>query len=203
MGNEAKCVLRVEGKRYEGKALLETNELIFRGAECRVKIAFGEMRGVTAQDGELRVKTKSDVTVFEVGAVAEKWREKILHPKTRIEKLGVKSGMCVALLGTVEDAFAKELRKSKAEVMNGNADKGAALLFVPVEEKRGLSNIAKAAKKLKGAAALWVIYPKGQKEITEVEVIMAGRATGLTDVKVVGFSATHTALKFVIPVEKR
>jgi hypothetical protein len=151
----------------------------------------------------LRVKTKSDVTVFEVGAVAEKWREKILHPKTRIEKLGVKSGMCVALLGTVEDAFAKELRKSKAQVMNGNADKGAALLFVPVEEKRGLSNIAKAAKKLKGAAALWVIYPKGQKEITEVEVIMAGRATGLTDVKVVGFSATHTALKFVIPVEKR
>jgi len=26
---------------------------------------------------------------------------------------------------------------------------------------------------------------------------------GLKDIKVVGFSATHTALKFVIPVEKR
>ena len=203
MGSESKCVLRLKGKRYEGKALLETNELIFRGAECRVKIAFAEMRSVTAAGGELRVRTKSDAAVFEVGAVAEKWREKILHPKTRIEKLGVKRGVCVALLGAVEEAFARELRKSKAEVANGNADSDAALLFLPVEEKRGLSEIVKAAKKLKGAAGLWVIYPKGKKEITEVDVISAGRATGLKDVKVVGFSATHTALKFVIPVENR
>ena len=202
MGNQAKCVLRVEGKRYEGKALLETNELIFRGAECRVKIAFGEIRSVKAEDGELRISTKSDTTVFEVGAVAEKWREKILHPKTRIEKLGVKSGMRVAFLGATEEAFARELRKSKAEVLNGSAD-GAALLFLPVQERRHLGNLAKAAKKLKGAAGLWVIYPKGKKEITEVEVISAGRAAGLKDVKVVGFSATHTALKFVIPVDKR
>ena len=203
MGNEAKCVLRVGGKRHEGKALLETNELIFRGAECRVKIAFSEMRNVTAQDGELRVKTQSGATVFEVGAVAGKWREKILHPKTRVEKLGVKSGVRVALLGAVEDAFARELRKSKAEVVNGSASDSAALLFLPVEEQSGLRNIAKAAKKLKGAAGLWVIYPKGKKEITEVDVISAGRAAGLKDVKVVGFSATHTALKFVIPVDQR
>jgi hypothetical protein len=202
MGNQAKCVLRVEGKRYGGKALLETNELIFRGAECRVKIAFGEIRSVTAEDGELRVSTNSDLTVFEVGAVAKKWREKILHPKTRIEKLGVKSGMPVAFLGATEEAFARELRKSKAEVLKGSAD-GAALLFLPVQERRHLGNLAKAAKKLKGAAGLWVIYPKGKKEITEVDVISAGRATGLKDVKVVGFSATHTALKFVIPVDKR
>lgn len=202
MGNQAKCVLRVEGKRYEGKALLETNELSFRGAECRVKIAFGEIRGVKAEGGELRVSTKSDTTVFEVGAVAEKWREKILHPKTRIEKLGVKSGMRVAFLGATEEAFARELSRSKAEVLNGSAD-GAALLFLPVQERRHLSNLAKAAKKLKGAAGLWVIYPKGKKEITEMDVISAGRATGLKDVKVVGFSATHTALKFVIPVDKR
>ena len=203
MGNEAKCVLRVEGKLHEGKALLETNELIFRGAECRVKIAFAEIRNVTAQDGELRVKTHSGATVFEVGAVAEKWREKILHPKTRIEKLGVKSGMRAALLGAVEDAFARELRNSKAEVVNGRSNDSAALHFLPVEEQRGLGHIAKAAKKLKGAAGLWVIYPKGKKDITEADVISAGRATGLKDVKVVGFSATHTALKFVIPVDQR
>jgi len=34
-------------------------------------------------------------------------------------------------------------------------------------------------------------------------VIAAGRESGLKDVKVVGFSPTHTALKFVIPLEKR
>ena len=31
----------------------------------------------------------------------------------------------------------------------------------------------------------------------------AGKAAGLVDVKVVGFSATHTAEKFVIPVPAR
>jgi len=50
---------------------------------------------------------------------------------------------------------------------------------------------------------LWVVYPKGRKEITEGDVLGAGRKAGLKDVKVVGFSLTHTALKFVIPVERR
>jgi hypothetical protein len=56
---------------------------------------------------------------------------------------------------------------------------------------------------MKGATALWIVYPKGQKSTTENDVIAAGRKTGLKDVKVVGFSSTHTALKFVIPLDKR
>ena len=39
--------------------------------------------------------------------------------------------------------------------------------------------------------------------IREVEVIERGRTAGLKDVKVASFSATHTALKFVIPVAAR
>jgi hypothetical protein len=66
-----------------------------------------------------------------------------------------------------------------------------------------LSDVARIAKSVKGATGLWVVYPKGKKEITETDVIGAGRKTGLKDVKVVGFSPTHTALKFVLPVEKR
>jgi hypothetical protein len=50
---------------------------------------------------------------------------------------------------------------------------------------------------------LWIVYPKGQKQITENDVLASGRKAGLKDVKVVGFSANYTALKFVIPVEKR
>jgi len=203
MGNEAKCVVRMDGKRHEGKALLETSELIFRGAQCRVKIAFGEMRGVTAADGELRVKTKDGLAVFEVGAAAEKWREKILHPKTRMEKLGVKAGAKVALLGEVEDEFAKELKEGQAEIVSAGRNGGAQLIFLSVDASGSLGEVGKAAKRLEGAAGLWVVYPKGKKEITELDVIGAGRKAGLKDVKVVRFSATHTALKFVIPVKQR
>jgi hypothetical protein len=56
---------------------------------------------------------------------------------------------------------------------------------------------------MRGATALWIVYPKGQKQITENDVLAAGRRAGLKDVKVVGFSATHTALKFVVPLSDR
>jgi|SRR5215469_15304880 len=203
MGNEVKCVARIDGKRQEGTALLETMELIFRGAECRVKIAFAEMKSVAAADGELRVKTKDAEFAFAVGSAAYKWAHKILHPKTRIEKLGVKPGMRVSVLGEAEAEFAAELKKCQAEIASGNAKGGAELTFLFVENETSLHKAAQAAKQLKGAAGLWIVYPKGNKEITEVRVIDAGRKLGLKDVKVVGFSLTHTALKFVVPLEKR
>ena len=44
---------------------------------------------------------------------------------------------------------------------------------------------------------------KEKKEITENDVFSAGRKACLKDVKVVGFSPTHTALKFVLPLDRR
>lgn len=203
MGNQANCALKVDGKRYEGKALLETSELIFRGPEHRLKIAFGDIREVASKDGELRVRTKSGLTIFEIGDAAEKWREKILHPKSRIEKLGVKPGMLVAVLGNADAGFAQELSERNAEIARSSGDRGVELTFLFVEEKSGLTEFGKVARKLKDTAGLWVVYPKGRKEITEANVIDAGRTAGLKDVKVVGFSATQTALKFVLPVKER
>jgi len=203
MGNELNCVARIDGKRERGKALLETSELIFRGAQCRVKIRFSEMSGVEARDGELRIKTKDAVFGFAVGQAAEKWREKILHPKTRLEKLGVKAGMGVEVIGEPDLEFAKELGQSRAVTEKGNAKPGASLVFWFVEGKNALHALGKVRKKLAGATGLWVVYAKGRKEMTELDVLNAGRKAGLKDVKVVGFSPTHTALKFVIPVEKR
>ena len=76
-------------------------------------------------------------------------------------------------------------------------------IFFAADSLKELSPVAKIAKSLKGATSLWIVYPKGQKTITENDVIAAGRKAGLKDVKVVSFSATHTALKFVIPLDKR
>jgi hypothetical protein len=76
-------------------------------------------------------------------------------------------------------------------------------IFFSADSKEGLGALSKISKSMKGAAALWIVYPKGQKHITENDVLAAGRKAALKDVKVVGFSPTHTALKFVIPVTKR
>ena len=44
---------------------------------------------------------------------------------------------------------------------------------------------------------LWIVYPKGRKEITEAQVFAHGKGIGLVDVKVCKFSDELTALKFV------
>jgi hypothetical protein len=203
MGNEVNGAMRTGNERRAGKILLETSEIIFRGLDHRLKIGFAEMLEVAAADGELRVKTKSGMTIFEVGAVAEKWREKILHPKTRAQKLGVKAGSKVRLVGEFSADFLKELKVSKSVILPEGDTSFPEITFLLVDAMRALAAIGKHAKKINGAEALWVVYAKGKKEITELDVISAGRRTGLKDVKVVGFSATHTALKFMVPLEKR
>lgn len=203
MGSELKGAVRTGKERHEGKILLETSDLIFRGTNYRLKIAFPEIRDVKAANGELRVATKDGVVTFEVGPAAEKWREKILHPKTRVEKLGVKPGTRVCLLGQLQADFVKELETTGAEIVEPNRSVNADQTFFAVDGRSALGAIEKFAEKMKGAEAVWVVYRKGKKELSENDVIAAARKAGLKDVKVVGFSATHTALKFVIPLEKR
>jgi hypothetical protein len=202
MGQEVVCTARWGGKSVRGKALLETAEIIFRGQE-RLKIPFLSIRGQEAKDGELRLKTDEGLVVFELGERAEKWREKIANPKSVMEKLGVKPGQPVAVLGKLDGEFLKKLKEQKSAVATGKIVDGVGWIFFGADTREGLGEVKKIAGKMKGNAALWVVYPKGQKSITETDVIGAGRKVGLKDVKVVGFSATHTALKFVIPVEKR
>src|SRR6266699_2791176 len=123
MGNQITCKVQFGKQQSEGKALLETSEILFRGG-FRLKIPFSTIQSAKAADGELRLQTAEGLAIFHLGASTEKWLDKILHPK-------------------------------------------------------------------------------GQKQINENDVLAAGRQTGLKDVKVVRFSPTHTALKFVVPLKLR
>jgi hypothetical protein len=206
MGNQATCTLKIGKQTSTGKALLETSELIFRPADGspRVKIPFSSMKSVKATDGQLRVETTDAVISLNVGAIAEKWRDKILHPKSRAEKLGIKPGTNVSLLGEFDEAFLKELRASTKAVSDGKIAANNNLIFLSANLAKDLpSAIGKASRAMNGSTALWIVYPKGKKEITENDVLTAGRKAGLKDVKVVAFSPTHTTLKFVIPIANR
>jgi hypothetical protein len=202
MGNEANCKVRFGKLESQGKALLETSEILFRG-EFRLKIPFSTIKSVKAASGELRVQTTEGFAVFHLGPAAEKWRDKILHPKSRIEKLGVKAGAKVSLLGQFDPEFLRELASLTKSVSKGNASPDSEWIFFAADSKGALAPLSKTSKSMKGAAALWIVYPKGQKQITENDVLAAGRKAGLKDLKVVGFSSTYTALKFVIPLSDR
>jgi hypothetical protein len=202
MGNEAKCTARFGKQQSEGKALLETSEVLFRG-DFRLKIPFSSMKSARAVDGELRLQTAEGLAIFKLGGAAAKWCDKILHPKSRLEKLGVKPGSKVSLLGDFEEGFLQELGEQADPVTKSKLAADSEWIFLAPASQKELAQVSKLAKSLKGAAALWIVYPKGRKDITENDVLAAGRKAGLKDVKVVGFSATRTALKFVIPVERR
>jgi len=202
MGKELNCSVRFGKQQSEGKALLETSEILFRG-EFRLKIPFSTIKSAKAVDGELRLQTADGLAVFHLGAAAEKWGDKILHPKSRIEKLGVKPGAKVSLLGQFDAEFLREVSSLTKSVSKGKTTSDSEWIFFAADSKGDLGSLSKISKSIQGAAALWIVYPKGQKHITENDVLAAGRKTGLKDVKVVGFSPTHTALKFVIPLASR
>jgi hypothetical protein len=203
LGSEVKCAVRANGRRAEGKALLETTEIIFRSDALRLKIPFARMKSVKAVDGELRVQLPDGAVVFELGPQAEKWTQKILHPKSRIEKLGVKEGAKVTVIGKLDAEFEAELVKVTPDFVRGTIAKNTEFIFLTAETQKELARAPNIAKVMRGAAGLWIVYPKGRKDINENGVLSVGRKAGLKDVKVVGFSPTHTALKFVLPTGKR
>jgi len=201
MGQELACSVLANGKSRRGKALLESNEILFRG-ELRLKIPLASIKNVEAAEGKLTLRTNDALYVFDLGAEAEKWREKIVHPKSLVEKLGVKAGDAISLVGAFPAEFVADLKKQRAVVASGKSSVPSWILLA-ADSPSDLAGVKGAAGTLKGSAALWIVYPKGQKAITEHDVRRAGLRAGLTDVKVASFSATHTALKFVIPVGKR
>jgi len=202
VGNEVKCTVSFGEQKSEGRALLETSEIHFRG-DFRLKIPFSTIKSAKAVDGELRLQTAEGLAVFHLGAAGEKWCERILHPKSRTEKLGVKADAKVSLVGGFDAGFLTEIGKLTKSVSKSRIAADSEWIFFSADSKQDLGALRKISKSMKGAAALWIVYPKGQKRITENDVLAAGRKTGLKDVKVVGFSSTHTALKFVIPLSNR
>ena len=202
MGAEAKCTLTFGKTTATGKALLETDALIFRGSDVRLSVPYKQMTRVEAASGALRVTFPQGVAVFAIGEAAPKWAAKILNPPSRLDKLGVKSGHDVVVLGVEDEDFRHELEARGARLstkLGGAAD----LIFYAAASRAALAKLVLLQKHLKRDGAIWVIRPRGVKTITEADVLEAGKAAGLVDVKVARFSDTQTAEKFVIPVRRR
>lgn len=124
-------------------------------------------------------------------------------PRSRLEKLGVKADWRASVLGIGDRDFLQELQKNVAFLSVGRVARNCDAIFYGATKAAQLARLAALKRSLRPNGAIWVVRPKGRPEISESSVMAAGKAAGLVDVKVVSFSPTHTAEKFVIPVKDR
>ena len=210
MGYEAECTMRFDGRTARGTARLEHKDLVFRpearGTAARgvspLRVPLGHITQATARDGTLVVRFGGRRAELDVGDAAARWAERITNPPSRLAKLGVKGGLRVALVNLAEDAFRREIEAAGAEVIARPAANTDAIFF-GAERPSDLERLRSLAAFLQPAGALWVVRRKGETAVSERESMAAGKRAGLVDVKVVSFSDTHTAEKYVIPKTSR
>lgn len=115
MGLEVRCQIDRGTESFSGRALLESDHLILRGPTTRLILRFSEIQTATADEGLLSLTTPEEVILLHLGAAAAKWLDRIKNPRTRMEKLGVRSGDRVGIHGEIDPDFLAELRARAAE----------------------------------------------------------------------------------------
>jgi hypothetical protein len=198
MGAEATTTLKIGRQSYAGTALLETDELRFRG-DTRLRIALRDVSAVSAKDGVLRVEHTNGVACFVLGDAAERWAEKIRSPRTLADKLGVTRGMQVAVIGVVDEVVLADLAAKGAELVNDSIPDGAPMVLFRIEWPAALSQLAAMSTRIARDGAIWVVHPRGVPAVADAVIFAAAKEAGLTYTKVVRFSDTDTAEKLVIP----
>jgi hypothetical protein len=112
-----------------------------------------------------------------------------------MDKIGVKPGMRVAVMGVADPTFSAELTEKGAVPVTALADLD--LLFYAADDATALGRVDALVPMLAEKGALWIVSHKGKAAtVKDVEVMAAAKAHGLVDNKVVAFSPTLTSLRF-------
>lgn len=202
MGSELSCKARINGQESPGKALLETDALIFRGA-VRLSIPFKDIQSLAVADGQLEVTFSGGVASFDLGSQAERWAQKIRSPRGLLDKLGVKPDSRVGVVDVSDHDFLEQLQARTPHLALEGAGSDRDIVFLGAQSQADLAQLHALQSRIRPDGAIWVVYLKGVQRLKESDVLTAAREAGLVDVKVASFSATHTALKLVIPVARR
>ena len=130
-----------------------------------------------------------------------------------LDKLGIRPGMRIAIVGSLEDAdedlpaegsFRNRLAERTSDVTVGAPLPDSDVVLLAADTIAALAGLSALRSRIRPAGAIWVVSRKGRAAtLRDVEVIVAAREHGLVDNKVVAFSARRTALRLVIPVALR
>jgi Protein of unknown function (DUF3052) len=180
MGTEIVCEAKYKRASYRVKLHLDTQTLTLRD-ELKLSIPLQEIQKVEAKDS-------------------------IRNPRSLLDRLGIKPGQIISILGLDDPSFVAELRQRTDAVTQNSVKPKSDIIFVRARQRANLAKLKTLRRSLKSNGAIWVLWKKGLKgpdDVKESEVMAAGKAQGLVDVKIASFSDELSALKFVIPVADR
>lgn len=123
--------------------------------------------------------------------------------RSRLDKLGVKATMRVAVLRLRDAEFLAELGSRTDDVVTRQPRKQTEMVFYLVERTTQLDRLRTLRSSIRQNGAIWVLWRKGRTEVKQHDVMAAAKGHGLVDIKVASFSDELSALKLVIPLAAR
>ena len=121
-----------------------------------------------------------------------------------LDKLGIRPGMRVALIDIDDETIRPLIADRTKDVTDGWPEPDTDVVLLGADTGKALAALGSLARQIRPNGAIWVVSRKGKTAtLRDIEVIDAAKAAGLVDNKVASFSPTHTALRLVIPLERR
>lgn len=199
VGLNVPCRLTQDGKTRFVSANLGRYVIACGGDECRVPYTdvtevwqFGHFVHIRFPGGEARLDMGDHRR-------ATRWAHKMEAAPSPLEAIGAKRGDLVAVMGLPESWLARLVRSRKlaaAKEAPGH-DGPVDVLVVGIGDRRSLTSLASVLRHLRTGGALWVVYPRDDRDIDTDDVLAAGRALLLVDVLELQVSARQAALKFL------
>jgi hypothetical protein len=196
VGREARCAATWGARSGQVTALLESTELIVRGA-FRARAPLASLRGVRADGETLRFRAGDDEVALVLGPAAGRWAAAIAKPPPSLAaKFGITPLTRIAIEGTIDDdALAAAVGTGKRAGQGDEPD----LILARVDDADELARVAhRWSAQLERRVPFWVVYTKGKAApLGESAVRAMLRERGLIDLKVAAVSPALTALLFV------
>lgn len=121
-----------------------------------------------------------------------------------LDKLGIRPGMRVALIDIDDPGIRAQIADRTTDVTEGWPEPDTDVVLLGADSFEALAPLKDLAALIRPNGAIWVVSRKGKDAtLRDVDVIDTAKAARLVDNKVASFSATHTALRLVIPVAHR
>jgi hypothetical protein len=194
MGREAICSCRVGAQQAEVKALLESTELILRGAIKR-RYALGSLKAISVLGGELHFTAGDEPVALLLGdSESQRWAAKIATPpKSLADKLGLNAAQPAYVWGDASDpALAEALRGAQTRSRSA-----AKVLVAVLRSEAELAEMIVLHQQM-ACAAVWVVHPKGPAaSLGDTTIRQSLREQGYVDNKTSAVSPELTATRYV------